>query len=107
MIPLREIYLHASYEIGDALPFVLGLAASALGFFLKGAFRKNDLNTDAITNLQVKSIADINEKIGLLNAAKDRSREKDEEQGRMISELQRSVQDSRERIIVLEHESKK
>ena len=95
----RELYMVADAQLGDALPFLMGFAVPALLFVFKGAWKKSDESQ--------KYIQQILKDIGLLEAARDRSKEKDDEQGRAISELQKLGQDNRERIIVLEHEVRK
>lgn len=95
----RDFYTIADGQLGDALPFLMGFAVPALLFVFKGAWKKSESSQAYIQQIL--------KDIGLLEAARDRAKEKDDEQGKQISELQKSVQDSRERIIVLEHEVKK
>ena len=95
----RELYIIADAQLGDALPFLIGFAVPALLFVFKAAWKKSESSQTYIQQIL--------KDIGLLEAARDRSKEKDEEQAKLISELQKLGQDNRERIIVLEHEVKK
>jgi hypothetical protein len=75
---------------------IIGALMASVGFFLSRFFVRADASRD--------DIAKINQAIGLLNAAKERSFEKDTDQQARLDELEEEVQALRERVVVLEHE---
>ena len=75
---------------------VVGALMAMIGFFASRFFVRTDAFRD--------DIAKINQTIGLLNAAKERSIEKDGEHSRAIDELRREILALRDRCLTLEHQ---
>lgn len=73
-------------------------AGGLLMFFLKDFFTKTNQSSDA----NAKLITSLTKDIGLLEAAKERAREKDEEQAKLIDALQKEQRDMRDRILIIE-----
>lgn len=89
---MNEIVGKASLSIDT----VIGALLACVAFFVSRAFTRSDANRD--------DIASINQAIGLLNAAKERSKEKDAEQEKLIAELQKEIRELRERVLVMERD---
>lgn len=98
---LPDLIVRASEEPA----FTIGAAAlgGIVTFFLKDFFKRSTAQSDT----SAKAISSLTKDVGLLEAAKDRSREKDQEHDRSIAEIQRAIQELNVKIAVVESEMKR
>jgi uncharacterized membrane protein YgaE (UPF0421/DUF939 family) len=83
-----------SPEILTIVGMAFGFLVSALGFFLTRFFTRTENSREDIAN--------INRAIGLLDAARKRSKEEDDSIKARLKEAEREIQKLRERVVVLE-----
>lgn len=105
-----ELFTKAEGAIAQLVPAIVGgvisMLITMLAFFLKNAFSKSDRYAAVIVENDRalrKEIADLNQAIGILNAAKDRAKEEDERLRQALQQAHEEIRDLREKVIVLEH----
>jgi septal ring factor EnvC (AmiA/AmiB activator) len=93
---VNDLIPKAEMSVEQFLPMLIGALVAALGFFLSRAFTSSDSSR--------KDIADINQAIGLLNAAKDRAKEEDDRLRKNLEKMEDDVRELRDRVLMLERD---
>lgn len=86
-----------------------GLAAvggAGVGALLSWLVKRFVRQTDESKKATAAAFKAIHEDLGTLKASRDRSKEKDDEQGKQIEALQKDVRELREKVIILEHDAR-